>query len=304
MNHSFYSAEHAPYYIFALDYIQQSAGIRALHYLCHGLNESGMEAYVTCEKTVPRLRTPILDETILKKHHAAGRTPIMVYPEIVLGDPLAAGGVVARWLLNRPGHIAGDTSFPDEDLIFAYDQNYLPAGMHAEVLHIPTCDLSIFNNDNNPDDESRNLVCFYAHKYLHSGGKLTEHVNGATSLCKDQKLMHTEIAAILRRSKLLYVYEPTVMISEALLCGCPVAVIETEYWRNNMPNYSYAKDTGLVMAGSTESLETAKANLHHYRAYYENVVLSTAWSQLDRFVELTQSAARKRKQPCSIAAAP
>lgn len=166
--------------------------------------------------------------------------------------------------------------------------------MQGELLHIPTCDLSIFNNDNNLHDAARDRACFYAHKYLHNGGALTHHVQDAVSLCKDQKLSHSEIAGILRHSKVLYVYEPTVMISEALLCGCPVAVIETDYWRQNMPNYSYIKDSGLVMADSDESLAVAKANLHHYRYYYENVVLKQACEQLDRFVELTQAGAKAR----------
>lgn len=297
MTRDFYSAQHSPYYIFALDYIQQSAGIRALHYLCHALNESGMEAYVMCKGVVPHLRTPILDEATLKRHHESGRVPITVYPEIVSGDPLATGGLVVRWLLNKPGHIGGDGYFPDDNLIFTYDLNYVSEGLSCEMLHIPTCDLTIFNNDNNPHDNSRDLVSFYAHKYLFNGGVLTDHVKDAVSLCKDQKLTHAEIASILRRSKVLYVYEPTNMISEALLCGCPVSVIETDYWRQNMPNYTYLKDTGLVMADSSESLEVAKANLHHYRTYYENVVLSNAWIQLDSFVELTQKASIARARP-------
>lgn len=247
---------------------------------------------MTCEGTVPHLRTPVLNESVLKQHYASSRVPITVYPEIISGDPLAAGGVVVRWLLNRPGHVGGDTSFPENNLVFAYDQNYLPDGMKAELLHIPTIDLAIFNNDDNTYDNTRDIVCYYAHKYLYNGGKLTEHVKSAVSLCKDQKLTHTEIAAILRRSKLFYVYESTAMISESLLCGCPVSVIETDYWRQTVPNYSYIKNTGLVMADSSESLELAKANLHHYRTYYENAVLKNAWNQLDHFVGLTQTTAR------------
>jgi hypothetical protein len=191
---SFYSSNHAPYYIFALDYIQQSAGIRALHYLCHALNESGFEAYITCEGTVTYLSTPVLSESTIQNHHITGRNPIMVYPEIVSGDPFASGGIVARWLLNKPGLIGGDTTFKDTDLIFTYTPNYLPSGWQSDILHIPTCDLSIFNNDNNPLDDSRDLVCYYAHKFLADGGELTNHIQNATSLCKNQILSHAEIA--------------------------------------------------------------------------------------------------------------
>lgn len=290
---NFYSTDHAPYYIFALDYQQQSAGVRALHYLCHALNESGKEAYITCETTSPNLRTPVLTEAVLKQHHTSGRKPIMVYPEIVSGDPMAAGGVVVRWLLNKPGHIGGDTVFPDDNLIFAYAANFLTPGMHGEILHIPTYDLTIFNNDNNPDDDKRELVCFYAHKYLIHGGKLTAHVQRAVSLCKDQPLTHTEIAAILRRAKLLYIYEPTALVVEALLCGCPASIIETEYWRSHAGNFACGVGTGVIMGDDPESVARARESIHDYRTKHENTYLKEAWEQLDRFVESTQAAAKK-----------
>jgi hypothetical protein len=296
MTRNFFSANHFPYYIYAPDYVQQSAGIRALHYLCHALNESGWEAYVTCERTIPHLRTPVLNEVVIKQHHVSGRMPIMVYPEIVSGDPLAVGGVVVRWLLNRPGLIGGDKTFPADNLIFTYDQLYLFDGMQAEMLHIPTCDLSIFNNDHNLDDNARELVCFYAHKFLHNGGKLTEHVKDAISLGKEYRPTHYEMASILRRAKILYVYEPTALITEALLCGCPVSVIETEYWRNNMANYICTGDIGVVMDDSPESLAMATANVHKYREMHENVVVRDAWRQIDRFVEITQNAAKLKAQ--------
>jgi hypothetical protein len=291
---NFYSSDHSPYYIFALDYQQQSAGVRALHYLCHALNESGMEAYVTCGVTRANLRTPVLNEAILRQHHDAGRKPIMVYPEIVSGDPMGTGGIVVRWLLNLPGHIGGDTSFPEDDLIFSYAPNFLTPGMHGEILHIPTYDLSIFNNDNNPDDDTREFVCYYAHKYLFNGGKLTEHVKDAVSLCKDQPLSHAEIAAILRRSKLLYVYEPSALVVEALLCGCPVSIIETDYWRSHMANFACGTDTGVIMNDNPESLTLARASIRDYRARHENTALRDAWIQLDRFVALTQQAEKAR----------
>jgi hypothetical protein len=295
MTRSFYTSDHAPYYICALDYIQQSAGIRALHYLCHALNESGLEAYVTCEKTVPQLRTPTLSADILHRHHMSGRKPIVVYPEIISGDPLATGGVVARWLLNRPGHIAGDTSFAPEEMIFAYDSGYLPPGMQGEILHLPTCDLGVFNNEDNPHDESREFVCYYAHKYLSKGGVIGEKLQDAVSLCKDQQLTHAEIAAILRCAKVLYVYEPTALVTEALLCGCPVSIIVTDYWRDNTSDSNYPPDWGVTMDDRPESLLRAASNVRKFRAMYENTVLRDAWIHLDRFVSATQHEARLRK---------
>ncbi|MBU1979129.1 MAG: glycosyltransferase [Gammaproteobacteria bacterium] len=234
-----------------------------------------------------------MSNKVMKQHQASGRVPIVVYPEVISGNPLD-GRIVVRWLLNQPGHISGDKYFSDDDLIFAYDPSYLPAGIYGEILHIPTCDLSIFNNDNNPYDDVRESVCFYANKYLGKGGALTEHVKNAVSLCQDQNLKHAEIAAILRKSKLLYVYEPTALIAEALLCGCPVSVIETDYWRNNTANYSYLTDWGVVMDDRPESVALAKENVHKYRAFHENTVMKDAWSQINNFVELTQTTVRAK----------
>lgn len=299
MIRNLYLTNHAPYYIYAVDYRQGSAGVRALHYLCHALNELGMEAYVTCKVTVPQLRTPVLTKTVERRHQASGRVPIVVYPEIVPGNPLE-GRIIVRWLLNQPGHIGGDKYFPDDELIFTYLSMYLPEGVRGEVLNIPTCDLSIFNNENNPYDDKREYVCFYANKYLAKGGVLTDHVKNATSLCLDQKLTHGEIAAILRRSRLLYVYEPTALITEALLCGCPVSVIETEYLRNNTTNYSFATGYGVIADDSPESVAHAQVNVRKYRAVYESGILKDTWYQIGRFVELTQNVARERNAPIKL----
>jgi GT2 family glycosyltransferase/glycosyltransferase involved in cell wall biosynthesis len=293
MIRNFYSASHAPYYIYALDYAQQSAGIRALHYFCHALNESGLEAYVSCKVTTPHLRTPILTDAVIKRHQAAGREPIVVYPEVIPGNPLS-GNTVARWLLNRPGHLAGDKYFSDSDLLFFYDPNFLPAGMQGEILHIPTCDLSIFNNNDNPHDGARDLVCFYANKFLVKGGKLTCHAVNATSLCQDQKLTHAEIASILRRAKVLYVYEPTALITEALLCGCPVVLIQTDYLRANTNQDLHMPHCGFIIDDSPEAIAEAKTNVPNFRLFYEDNILKNAWVQLDRFIELTQAVARTR----------
>lgn len=302
MIRNFYSASHAPYYIYALDYAQQSAGIRALHYFCHALNESGLEAYVSCKVTAPHLRTPVLTNSVIKRHQSAGREPIVVYPEVIPGNPLS-GNTVVRWLLNRPGHLAGDKYFSDSDLLYFYDPNFLPAGMQGESLHIPTCDLSIFNNEDNPHDEARDLVCFYANKFLVKGGKLTRHAVNATSLCHDQKLTHVEIASILRRAKVLYVYEPTALITEALLCGCPVVLIQTDYLRANTNQDVHMPHCGFIIDDSPEALAEAKTTVPNFRLFYEDNILKNAWLQLDRFVEQTQGVARTRgsmlrKQEC------
>jgi hypothetical protein len=288
---SFFATADAPYYIYGLDYSQRSAGQRALHYLCHALNELGYEAYISSEVTHPGLRTPTLTRRIRKRHAEAGCTPIVVYPEIVSGNPLD-GRVVARWLLNQPGHLAGDRFYDDTDLIFVYSRAFELPGFQAQVLHIPTVDTTVFNNLDNPDDGTRDLVCYYANKYLYKGERLTRHAQDALSLGQEVKLSRAQIAAILRRCRLLYIYEPTALMNEALLCGCPVCVVDSEYWRNNTGNMRFASDIGIAMSDTPEALAEAHRSVGNYaQAYARNIDL--AWTQMRRFVNLTQMRVRQ-----------
>jgi hypothetical protein len=110
LNINFFGSSRSPYYIFAPDYRQSSAGIRVLHYLCHALNELGEEAYLANARVAhPDLRTPMLSKETMRAHFLSSRTPIAIYPEVVKGNPLDTP-IVARWLLNKPGHLGGDAS--------------------------------------------------------------------------------------------------------------------------------------------------------------------------------------------------
>ena len=104
--------------IAAPDFTHRSAGVRALYRLCHHLNASGYPAAMVpmpghelrtrCEWRAPRHDGPIGDA-------------IVVYPEVVSGNPFGAQKVV-RWALNNPGLLGGDTSYAGlvwrEDLLW------------------------------------------------------------------------------------------------------------------------------------------------------------------------------------------
>ena len=280
---NFFCSTNAPYYIYGLDYRQTSAGIRVLHYLCHALNELGEEAYISANVSTPYLRTPKLTERIISKHVQAGRLPIAIYPEVVAGNPFQAH-LVARWLLNKPGHIGGEAYYELNEMLFAYQDKYAPEGMVTHPLYIPAVDGRIFNNLNNPCDRERKGACYYAHKYLVFGGVLTHHAIGATSLCQDLVRSHEEIADILRRSEVLYCYEPSAIVTEALHCGCPVVIIPTDYVANNH-DYQDLRGPGVEVASDENALARAKETLKEFNApiHSEHAELT-----LRAFVDLTQ----------------
>lgn len=289
----FFSATSHPYYLCAPDYRQNSAGIRCLHYLCHILNEAGYEAYIApASVTNPYLRTPALTRKIAERHFQTGRIPIAIYPEVISGNPMRLP-VVARWLLNKPGLLGGDHEYAADELLFCYDPWTVPAGMQAETLRIPSIDTRIFNNIDNEHDNHRSGFCYYANKYLASGGQidpaLAQH---GTSLGQEIPRTHEEIADLLRKSEYLYCYEQSALIQEALACGCPVIIKTSEYWEKTRCEgrfFGVAEDT------DSASLALIKDEAARYHDFLRNEQ-NDCWCLFDKFVASTQQAAERFKQ--------
>lgn len=227
---AFFESRHFPYYIASPNFLQKSSGPRMLHGLCHMLNEMGYEAYITSEVCSPWLRTPKLTKEVQARHRATGRLPIAVYPEVVTGNPLQST-VVARWILNQAGHLGGEVEFHQDELLFYWDEWVLKEERNADRLFLPSVDTRLFNAYGvNPED--REGFCYYAHKYFTTGEKVADSIAaGGVSLCQDIPRSTEEIVAILRRSKVLYCYEPSNIITEAYVCGCPTVLVDTPYLR-------------------------------------------------------------------------
>lgn len=152
------------YLIIGGDYDALSGGVMALHLLCDLLNRSGSEAYL-CNRvhsvearpatrfgglgsvarawadwhlrgkrrrlvTCPGLLTPVLRDAGVV---CGNRDWIVIYPEIIVGNPLAAARVV-RWFLHHPGHFSSVTTIHRGELHVRYsDWQRLPGieGCHA-----------------------------------------------------------------------------------------------------------------------------------------------------------------------------
>ncbi|WP_334158411.1 tetratricopeptide repeat protein [Oryzomicrobium sp.] len=279
----FFKADFNPYYILAPHYLHSSAGVRSLHYLCHALNEFGCEAYLAPVSPLnPALRTPCLTPEILQNHYISGRTPIALYPETISGNPFQTPHV-ARWLLNRAGHLGGPTTFHSSEALFYFAKWVLDPGIEARHLTVPTADLHLFNNNNNPFDTRRSGACYYANKYLHKGHQIPADIaNQATSLCLDIPRSPEEIAAILQRSTVLYCFEETALITEALLCGCPVLLVQSEYMRPENwkpdgipPGCGWAHESGV--------LERLTQEVGQFRNLYEKSH-QYCWNTVHQFI--------------------
>lgn len=283
-----------PYYIVAPNYIQASAGIKALHLLCHALNRAGQTAYLVIHPFYPRpeqathpyLLTPLLDATRLQRHFDDGVCPITLYPETVRGNPFGAP-LVVRYLLNFPGLLGGDASFAPEEICIAYSERIAQASPNAaSTLFLPTSDPALFTPE---PPQPRAGSCFYAAKYQEvHGGKLFEVTSNSIEITRLRPDSQTpeQIAALFRRCEVFYCYENSALIIEALLCGCPVVMLPNPYLERSIGEGEIGWD-GIAWGISPDEMARAKATVGRARANYL-ACFPRFEEQLRQFIALTQ----------------
>jgi len=295
-----------PYIIVAPAYNSASAGIRALHMLCHSLNLIGQRAFIYIhpqviwddrgQYTCPELCTPLLIPEALAHFEQNGQPPVVIYPETVVGNQLRAS-VIVRWLLNYPGLLGGDTTYDAGDILYAYSRRLAESVGIGEdrVLFLPTSSPHIFY----PPLASapRRGSCFYAAKYQsHHRGKLFPITAGSIEITRNLPTSQTkqQIAELFRCSELFYTYEDTALAIEAGLCGCPTVFIPNAYLTESLGFDDIGRD-GFAWGTSEEEIGRAKASVGQVRYNYE-ALIGRYWSQLQHFVEHTQAMAENKKQ--------
>ena len=276
-----------PYYVCAPSYTTKSAGIVTMHSLCHWLNKAGQKAYIyelnTNYRIInPWLDTPLLTPDINNFYKSEGIEPIHVYPDIVLGNPCEARNV-ARYLLHYPGAYGGSKEFDSSDHVWSFSPHIASfTNSPKNILSAPNLDLDLFNLDGAVPVSERTETCYYANKYTASGLPLL-HQTGITKL----QGTHKELASILKRSKICYVYENTSVISEAVLCGCQVILMRSNYF-----NDIHSLETQTLRAGVKWSDDPSDGDpLENARPNYLEMCGRFMDEQLPRFISETQSSA-------------
>lgn len=219
--------QHTPktFLIWAPPYTHTSSGIRALYRLCHHLNVCGYPSAVFAEPGWP------LPDWNCFLHDGPVGDSILVYPEIVSGNPCGAGRVV-RWALNTPGLLGGDSTYPDDEMVFLYDPQKLPDVQRAvsepigaeRVLWMGLVDPAhIYPDPSVP----KTLDC----SFIYKGERLSERIPLPEGL-EIQRLesLTPSMAALgdtLRRTRTLYSYDHySNVLREAVICGCEVRVVD------------------------------------------------------------------------------
>lgn len=291
-----------PYCIVTPPYTRRSAGTQVLHFLCHWLNRAGYPAFINngFDSTAKFARGDLVTPVWTRESSWQHPTPIVVYPEVIAGNPLAAP-IVVRYAMNYPGLLgAGEKVYSPSEMVFTYSQRIANAvkGKVQGLLWLPVVDTSVFYPPEK--EEPRSGSCFYAHKFRVLGGTLFGIPPGSIEIINGASGEHPghAMANVFRHCEKLYVFEDTYLTIEAALCGCPTVAMPNAYWTGQPINFAEYNDgmAGIALGDSEAELRKARATLPAaVQAYKESIV--RFWMQLDIFIEATQAHARRGGQP-------
>jgi hypothetical protein len=149
------------------------------------------------------------------------RKSVVIYPEIVLGNPLKAQKVV-RWLMYRPGLLYPYEFGPDEMFFRVGEMFDLPEVTGgAPDLFLWKVN-PIYRNEGRKD---RSGACFMVRKGLEK-----PRIAETADAIQIDDLSHQEIASIFNRCETFYSYDEATFYSQyAAICGCLSVVIPGLY---------------------------------------------------------------------------
>lgn len=280
------SAPRPEFVVFAPPYDPNVGGYIALHYLCHLLNEVGHKAHLipffNSAEISPidsdSLVTKLLDQRaeIQKSNYtinAAWNTPIyrrpwrgiakrddlvVVYPEVVFGNPLRAKNV-ARWLLHDPGFHNKQVYFVPGEVHFRYLEMHRPvpvpwievAEQLLTVTYVPW-----EHYQPPPEGSPRKGTAYLLRK-----GKGKSLVHNLTDSIQVDGMSHPEIGEICRQVQTFISYDARTMYAPlAAIAGADSVVIPDEGIEEKEWQPNEALRAGL--AYGFERLEWARSTRH------------------------------------------
>ena len=239
--------------IFSPSYSENNGGAVTLHHLCHLLNLIGHESYLYPSfdnfetnllnykqvlpkfykklfrqplrilKTSNRFNTPVLKK--FSKNFNLDEF-IIIYPEIVFGNPLGAKNVV-RWLLHNPGFFTNKIYYGPNEIYFKYSNgynnfNFLNSKTSSLILYIFTYLKHYYNENEWFNDRSGIAYC------IRKGNISTIPLDLEGAILIDG-MKHAEISKVFKKVKYFISFDPHTAFSRfAALCGCISIVVPTE----------------------------------------------------------------------------
>lgn len=276
-----------PYFIVAPPYTSKSAGVVTLYRLCHYLNDAGQKAWIMpiidAPRTCPYLNAPIITREVQEYFNHENIEPIFVYPDIIKGNPFNAKRVV-WYMLHYPGVYGGQPTFSDQDIVWSFSPNiadHTPRPLN--VLSVPNIDLDIFRMPQ--EGSQRTGGCYYANKYLAASHKILSITEGMTRL----EGTHQQMAKMLQTHETCYVYENTSVISEAVLCGCNIVLVRSNYFTSCHSLETQTLGAGVRWLEENGSLGDIMQSISYAKSNYGIMFIEFLGEQLKRFMSETQA---------------
>jgi hypothetical protein len=197
-----------------------------LHILCDRLNTMGLSAAVTCDIVDPRHDTPRISKAEILSVPGSLDNSILIYPEIVIGNPLR-GRHVVRYLLNKPGYLNRKTF---EEMNYGADEYYIhfadefrPEGLKSRLCRLPLVDTTVFHAS--PRHRERVGFVVYSSRVAPDVASFPGWVSPVTIVSIRAPLDPHALADLYQSSRALIVAERTLAMLEALHCGCPTIIV-------------------------------------------------------------------------------
>lgn len=150
---------------------------------------------------------------------------VVVYPEIVFGNPLGAKNI-ARWILHNPGFHTGKVYYTVGEVQFAFNDLFEPltvpymeiAPSYLSVFDIPW---SLYQDDGSSPSRPRHGTAYLVKK---GHGRAAVH-DVENSICIDG-LGHEEVAGIFKSVETFISYDQASFYSNlAALAGCVSVIV-------------------------------------------------------------------------------
>jgi hypothetical protein len=202
-------------------YEPRSAGVRVLNYLANLLALIGVEVTTIFPAKKLFLQVPDIPQSTAGVDDA-----IVVYPDVIRGNPLGAKRVV-RYMLYFPPHYYGSDRIAASELPIIYDEWLFDSvAAHCDqpperiqIIRLPSIEPGLFHVEQKTVE-----AVFYA------GKGAADPPDGSVVVTRDTHSREAA-AALLRRAKRFYTPDTSCAMSvEAQLCGCESYVLREGVW--------------------------------------------------------------------------
>lgn len=256
MNINLFNKNLIDLYFYSPPATEQSAGHKSFYLFCDNMIRRGINSYVVPDLELFRISeintfgqntssyintnyskliTPLANKSHILKSFKENRIPIVIYPETVVGNPLKAPNVI-RYLgyynnsllkfnvltnIDKEGLVYYSKHIGDKAL-----SSITKKPLFSKRVSIPVRDIDLFLS--NEKNEERKEIYYYGEKYSDPNVfnqefpiEIKENFKRITRFKKDSP-SHNELIQILKKAKLIHIFEDTALIYEALLAGAVV----------------------------------------------------------------------------------